>query len=254
MDPLNSSFSSSSSSSSSIPAATATAASTSTHIHFADQSSTSNSKTSPLIDHPEPTMTQDYGSTSNSTSNSRPSPGTLNLPTSPYAPQSSRSTSSRSQAASEADASISSPLLHPRSDSRSNPPILSPSATGLSNRPRGFSFKRSNRPSQSSTTPNFLKRASIAITGRDRDRTSFSSSTGGPPDSRWKNLRRFKTTSINGREGTGPRINQDEDPFTENGEVKPHVPSMLPNKKSDSTPIPMLPFVVLCLMIFGECE
>lgn len=286
MDPLsqNASSSSSSSSSSSTTHPIASASGTRTHISFADQQQTSD-----LIDYGQQTTNNnpkgkskqqsveeaemDYGSTDDSNSNSdsrTPKPGPINLPSSPY----NNPASISENALSEADGSIHSPSLRPRSESN-RAPILSPNLTGLqhpssANRQRGFSFKRSSRPGSAGTgaarnpsaTPNFLKRASIAIGGgignRDRDdRKSFSSTKSGDNGGgRWKQFKRFRTTSAVGGPSGSIRINDDQDPFTEEEvvEIKPHVPSLIPQAKSSSTPIPTLPFLVLCLMVFGECE
>lgn len=68
--------------------------------------------------------------------------------------------------------------------------------------------------------------------------------------SRWQNFRRSRPLSVQ------PPISGDpEDPSSWSfAEPKPQIPSLLPNPDAnpDATPIPLLPFTVLCLVCFGE--
>ncbi|PWN53900.1 major facilitator superfamily MFS-1 [Violaceomyces palustris] len=111
-------------------------------------------------------------------------------------------------------------------------------------KPRGLSFKR-RRPSGGKA--NFLQRASMGVFSNGRDRKP---STAASDVSKWKSMRRAQTLSAH------PVASGDAD--GEGGASSwsgiPSIPRMLPMAKASpySTPIPTLPFVVLCLVVFGE--
>lgn len=68
--------------------------------------------------------------------------------------------------------------------------------------------------------------------------------------SRWRNMRKTQTLSVH-----QPIAGDPEDPSSWSfPEPKPQIPSLLPNENAnpDATPIPLLPFTVLCLVCFGE--
>lgn len=132
-------------------------------------------------------------------------------------------------------------------------------------KPRQFSFKKRKQFVGGSTTGSesqsqgggdgngFLKRASMAAFGRalPSNASIAPSGDGGRSASqmaRNRNLRRIHTISINGHQdlhGNEPDMSQ--------WERKPRIPSLMPAKSSpNSTPIPTVPFVVLCLVCFGE--
>ncbi|KAE8258706.1 hypothetical protein A4X13_0g1508 [Tilletia indica] len=71
---------------------------------------------------------------------------------------------------------------------------------------------------------------------------------------RWKSLRRIKTMSILAPLDLGAYEDRYGHNRTNAEENKHRIPQMLPSTKPDpdSTPIPTLPFMVLCLTVFGE--
>ncbi|KAK0556466.1 hypothetical protein OC846_001163 [Tilletia horrida] len=92
--------------------------------------------------------------------------------------------------------------------------------------------------------------------------TGLAGSPSGGARGRWRNLRRTQTLSVHQAgpgEGVLSPLNPDayDDGYGyghSNDDDKPRIPQMLPTTKPDpdSTPIPTLPFVVLCVVIFGE--
>ncbi|PWN29800.1 hypothetical protein BDZ90DRAFT_226030 [Jaminaea rosea] len=91
----------------------------------------------------------------------------------------------------------------------------------------------SRRPS-TSNDPNAQQRRSLAVPGVER----------------WRNMRRAQTLSVH-----PPIAGDPEDPSSWSfPEPKPQIPSLLPNQNAnpDATPLPLLPFTVLCLVCFGE--
>ncbi|KAE8258707.1 hypothetical protein A4X13_0g1509 [Tilletia indica] len=125
-----------------------------------------------------------------------------------------------------------------------------------------------------------LNRASLGFFGNDAPDLDAQGGGGDSPSSgpppltpftsaavgargRWRNLRRTQTLSVHQpNEGVLSPLNPDayDDGYgyghntNAAEEDKPRIPQMLPSTKPDpdSTPIPTLPFVVLCVMIFGE--
>ncbi|CAD6887054.1 unnamed protein product [Tilletia controversa] len=152
---------------------------------------------------------------------------------------------------------------------------------------RAFSFKKrapsigassaaSGAQRRMSAARKLLNRASLGFFGNAPDLdaqsassragtpvTPFSAAAGAGPGAgarnRWKNLRRTQTLSVHQQnEGVLSPLNPDayDDGYGygHNDDDKPRIPQMLPTTKPDpdSTPIPTLPFFVLCVMIFGE--
>uniref|UniRef100_V5ENI9 Major facilitator superfamily (MFS) profile domain-containing protein n=2 Tax=Kalmanozyma brasiliensis (strain GHG001) TaxID=1365824 RepID=V5ENI9_KALBG len=160
-------------------------------------------------------------------------PGRINLPPSPYQ-------------------GTSTDLLTPNRDDASNAararaPSMSPSVAASSQRqgqPRGMSFKR--RAPSVQQRQNFLQRASMGVFPR---KLSVAGSDAGG-----RNLRRVHTTGgpAGGADGDDDGT-IDIDALIASAEA-PSIPRMLPTGKSDpfSNPIPALPFIVLCLVCFGE--
>ncbi len=182
-------------------------------------------------------MANDYGSLDrNAASQSTPragyrasGPGTINLPPSPY-------TDTRADPDPDAAA-------------RSNAPTMSPSIPGsrAASNPRRMSFKR--RAPSVGQRHNFLQRASMGVFPRKL-------STAGSDATNPRILRRVHTTGV----PSGGIHDNDNDDGTIDIDAliaaaeTPSIPRMLPSAKADpfSTPIPALPFIVLCLVCFGE--
>lgn len=135
-----------------------------------------------------------------------------------------------------------------------------------SRKPRQFSFKKRKQFGDGSMMGNewqsqdggggngFLKRASMAAFGRTLPSNASnapSSGNGGRSTSQMaynRNLRRIHTISVNGHQNL-----QGNETDMSQWERKPRIPSLMPAKSnSNSTPIPTVPFVVLCLVCFGE--
>lgn len=126
---------------------------------------------------------------------------------------------------------------------------MSPSvaASSAQQRPgtRKMSFKR-RAPSVQQR--NFLQRASMGVFPR---KLSIAGSDAGPHG---RNLRRVHTTGVpSGGVGGDDDGTIDLDALIASAET-PSIPRMLPSAKANpySTPIPALPFIVLCLVCFGE--
>ncbi|SJX64156.1 uncharacterized protein SRS1_14810 [Sporisorium reilianum f. sp. reilianum] len=169
-------------------------------------------------------------------------PGKIDLPPSPYV-------------GTRAD------LLTPNDDdptrstagARARAPSVSPSVANSAQRsghPRGMSFKR--RAPSIQQRQNFLQRASMGVFPARK--LSMAASDAGASA---RNLRRVHTTGApsggaDGQDDDGGG-NIDIDALIASAEA-PSIPRMLPTGKSDpySTPIPALPFIVLCLVCFGE--
>ncbi len=161
-------------------------------------------------------------------------PGKINLPPSPYQ-------------------GTSNDLLTPNRDdaphaARTRAPSMSPSVAASSQRtghPRGMSFKR--RAPSVQQRQNFLQRASMGVFPR---KLSMAGSDAG---GNGRNLRRVHTT---GGPAAGPDGDDDGtiDIDALIASAEPSIPRLLPTSKSDplSNPIPALPFIVLCLVCFGE--
>ena len=166
-------------------------------------------------------------------------PGRINLPPSPYL-------------------GTNAELLTPNDDdavgglaaNRPRAPSMSPSvaASQRSANPRRMSFKR--RAPSVQQRQNFLQRASMGVFPRRK--FSAAGSDAGPNG---RNLRRVHTTGVpaGGVGGGDDDGTIDIDALIASAET-PSIPRMLPTGKSDpySTPIPALPFIVLCLVCFGE--
>lgn len=225
-----------------------------THHHPATASSTVDRQLSPdpLRRPVSPAaMSKDYGSFQPDSSSHRPTdspnatstgyrasgPGRINLPPSPYL-------------GSGAD------LLTPNQDDASGPsatararaPSMSPSIATSGQR-RRMSFKR--RAPSVQQRQGFLQRASMGVfPGR---KPSVAGSDAG---ANAKALRRVHTTgdpNIVGADDDDDNATIDLDALIASAEA-PSIPRMLPTGKTDpySTPIPALPFLVLCLVCFGE--
>lgn len=116
-------------------------------------------------------------------------------------------------------------------------------ASSLTGRARQMSFKKRG---PGTSRASFLQRASGAAFSGRASRGSTGSAAGSEVKSKWKLLRRTGTASVHPPESvTG---GGGDDPPEEEG--KPSIPPLLPAVKTDpySTPIPTLPFVVLCLV------
>ncbi|MCO5598854.1 hypothetical protein L7F22_052953 [Adiantum nelumboides] len=140
-----------------------------------------------------------------------------------------------------------------------------PFNSGGPRKQRQFSFKKrkqfgggsvtgSESPSQGGGGGNgFLKRASMAAFGRALPSNASNAPSGDGIRSasqmaRNRNLRRIHTISVNGHQN----LHGNETDMSQ-WERKPRIPSLMPAKSSpNSTPIPTVPFVVLCLVCFGE--
>ncbi|TKY89559.1 hypothetical protein EX895_001344 [Sporisorium graminicola] len=190
-------------------------------------------------------MVKDYGSVPRvapSPSNtSRPGyrasgPGKIDLPPSPYL-----GTGTELLTPNDDD------LPRSPAESRARAPSMSPSVATSAQRsshPRSMSFKR--RAPSIQQRQNFIQRASMGVFPR-RMAGSDAGASG-------RNLRRVHTTGIpsGGADGDDDG-NIDIDALIASAEA-PSIPRLLPTGKSDpySTPIPALPFIVLCLVCFGE--
>ncbi|SNX85836.1 uncharacterized protein MEPE_04545 [Melanopsichium pennsylvanicum] len=166
-------------------------------------------------------------------------PGRINLPPSPYL-------------------GTNAELLTPSGDenadvnaNRPKAPSLSPSVapSQRSANPRRMSFKR--RAPGVQQRQNFLQRASMGVFPSRK--LSIAGSDAGLNA---RNLRRVHTTGVppNGIGGAdADDATIDLDALIASAET-PSIPRMLPTAKSHpySTPIPALPFLVLCLVCFGE--
>lgn len=161
-------------------------------------------------------------------------------------------------------------LLSRQSALASSGPVINdtddvPIHAGGPQRSRQFSFKKrkhfsggsmtgSESPSQGGGGGNgFLKRASMAAFGRALPSNASNAPSGDIGRSasqvaRNRNLRRVHTISVNGHQN----LHGNETDMSQ-WERKPRIPSLMPAKSSsNSTPIPTVPFVVLCLVCFGE--
>jgi hypothetical protein len=172
-----------------------------------------------------------YGATSNAPDNEQRMhrgnrPDRIRMPPAPY---------SRSAAGDEAVSDTS--LLTPGGHS-----VISAAAP----RSRQMSFKK-RRPSARSATDqnsNFLKRASMGVFGRSANSPNESPRGGPDARARARQMRQAQTMSVH--------PNDDNAENQSSWERKPKIPSMIPSVPANSTPIPTVPFVVLCLVCFGE--
>lgn len=157
-------------------------------------------------------------------------PGRIRLPSAPY---------SRSAAGDETVSDTS---------------MLTPSGYSITSgipRPRKLSFKKRRLgPNGSPGTDGhlrkgFLNRASMGVFGRAPS-ISASSAAGGDARARARQLRQTQTLSVHPGDQGGDNASS--------WERKPKIPSILPSAQPSpySTPIPTVPFVVLCLVCFGE--
>ncbi|EPQ31368.1 uncharacterized protein PFL1_00703 [Pseudozyma flocculosa PF-1] len=197
-------------------------------------------------------------------------PGRIQLPPSPYTPvggdsgpASGDEDGARSQRRrhgdggadadnrdGEDDATAPLPSLRPfRPRAASSSPSVS--TTNNSLRPPGqrrMSFKR-RMPANPNPRANFLQRASMGVFP---SRKASDAGSEGQPN--WRRMRRVHTASVH---PAGQASGDGDDPDGGDsvwGDVLPSIPRLLPSSKPDpySTPIPTLPFVVLCLVVFGE--
>ncbi|KAJ1023113.1 hypothetical protein NDA16_003266 [Ustilago loliicola] len=165
-------------------------------------------------------------------------PGRINLPPSPYLANTGDDQLTPTE--DEADGS-----------SRRRAPSISPSiATSAAQRsnnanPRRMSFKR--RAPSVQHRQNLLQRASMGVFPRRK--YSIASSDAGPNA---KGLGRVHTAGVPSAGIGGDNDTVDIDALLASAE--PSIPRMLPGGKTDpySNPIPALPFIVLCLVCFGE--
>ncbi|CAO1620664.1 unnamed protein product [Parajaminaea phylloscopi] len=119
---------------------------------------------------------------------------------------------------------------------------------------RGPSFSGSAGPREPGrrALSGFLSPGRRPSTAEGRPRRSFAAASQASVEaiSRWRNFRKTQTLSVH------PPVSGDpEDPSSWSfSEPKPQIPSLLPdpNANPDATPIPLLPFTVLCLVCFGE--
>ncbi|KAJ9474100.1 putative membrane protein [Pseudozyma hubeiensis] len=160
-------------------------------------------------------------------------PGRINLPPSPYVGTADLRTPNEDDSAG------------PSAAPRARAPSMSPS-TATSAQRRRMSFKR--RAPSVQQRQNFLQRASMGVFPR---KLSIAGSDAGADP---KHLRRVHTTGgpSGGADGDDDDGTIDIDALIASAET-PAIPRMLPTKADPfSTPIPALPFIVLCLVCFGE--
>ncbi|UZJ56526.1 hypothetical protein CBS101457_005846 [Exobasidium rhododendri] len=141
-------------------------------------------------------------------------------------------------------------------DAVSETSMLSPSTRSPAlggNRPRRISFKKRNLASGSQGGEgrlgrNLLHRASLGAFGQSSAGLNASPSGSADDRARARQLRQVQTMSVHHGDGNGPTEN------ASSWERKPHIPQILPTAQVSpySTPIPTVPFVVLCLVCFGE--
>lgn len=174
-----------------------------------------------------------YGSTSDTQENGgqlrrNNRPNRIGMPPGPY-----------SQSAAGDEAASDTNMLTPGTNS--NAPNVP--------RPRQMSFKRRRLSSRTSNADqsNLLHRASLGVFGRRSGSPNASPRGGADARAKARQLRQIQTMSVHPQDdhvGDNPS----------SWERKPRIPSMLPSVQPlpYSTPIPTLPFVVLCLVCFGE--
>ncbi|PWY97671.1 hypothetical protein BCV70DRAFT_202612 [Testicularia cyperi] len=168
-------------------------------------------------------------------------PGNINLPPSPYTPL-----ASQAQRTPGDETTPAARPFRPRTGSASPSIATSAGQRGASN--RKMSFKR--RAQSGQQKPGLLQRASMGVFPRRKY-----SAAGSDAGSNWKAMRRVHTTSIhpNGQDGGNTDGTVDLDALIAGADA-PSIPRLLPTSKADpyATPIPTIPFLVLCLVCFGE--
>ena len=166
-------------------------------------------------------------------------PGKINLPPSPYlGTGANQLTPGRDDPTGLTSARTRAPSM--------SPSVATSAGHPRAGNPRRMSFKR--RAPSTAQRQNFLQRASMGVFPR---KMSIAGSDAGPHG---KNLRRVHTTGVPpGGVGGDDDGTVDIDALIASAE-HPSIPRMLPTGKSDpfATPIPALPFIVLCLVCFGE--
>ncbi|SPC63100.1 uncharacterized protein UHOD_05927 [Ustilago sp. UG-2017b] len=164
-------------------------------------------------------------------------PGQISLPPSPYL----GSSKGDQLIPTDADSPSQAPA-RTREPSMSLSVATSAQRSSNANNPRRMSFKR--RAPSVQQRQNLLQRASMDVFPRRK--YSLAASDAGPNG---KGLGRVHTTGLS---SGGDNDTVDIDALIASAE--PSIPRMLPGGKTDpySTPIPALPFIVLCLVCFGE--
>jgi hypothetical protein len=121
------------------------------------------------------------------------------------------------------------------------------SAAAGSIKPRSISFKRRAAPGDSGFSSAFGGPGQRRnLSGYPRNSFAAASQAGSEALARWRNNRRTQTLSVRGPEG-------DPDDPSSWTYPEPKIPSILPNSSApDATPIPLVPFTVLCLCCFSE--